>query len=302
MDEIRPSSALKGTALPEGPEAAIVADVVRQRLSGYVFRDWTAIFDGAAVLRRLDVAAARETVGKTVYNVRSYGKAVLIGVDQTPLTWVLRLGMSGSCRVLTASAIGRSAPDFSVVPITPHARTAHVFDGESSVGVLVFDDPRKFGTWTVAEIGDGRVPGIGVDWRSPAWMLVEAWRHAFKRRPKTPVKAAMMDQTWVGGVGNIYACEALYSSGIRPDTPAGEVSFDAIGRLVAAAKEAMDLGYKSGGLSVKNFASPDGSLGTAQDHLRVYGRAGQPCQRCGRAIVRAVVAGRGTYWCRSCQP
>jgi formamidopyrimidine-DNA glycosylase len=118
----------------------------------------------------------------------------------------------------------------------------------------------------------------------------------------TPVKALLLDQRRIAGIGNIYACEALWEARIRPSRPAGTLTKPAMGRLRGAIVDVLARAIERRGTSVDDYVDADGLQGGFQNDLSVYGRNGRPCRRCGTSrIVRTVLAQRGTWWCRRCQ-
>jgi formamidopyrimidine-DNA glycosylase len=118
---------------------------------------------------------------------------------------------------------------------------------------------------------------------------------------KTPIKALLLDQRRIAGIGNIYACEALWEARIRPSRPALALTGPATGRLHRAIVDVLERAIAMRGSSVDDYVDADGLQGEFQNVLRVYGRLGEPCLRCGSEIVRTVLAQRGTWWCRRCQ-
>jgi formamidopyrimidine-DNA glycosylase len=118
---------------------------------------------------------------------------------------------------------------------------------------------------------------------------------------RTPIKTFLLDQTRIAGVGNIYACEALWEAGIRPSRPSRKISKPARGRLHGAIRDVLHRSIEARGTSVDDYVDAEGLKGGFQNQLAVYGRLGQPCPRCGKPIVRTVIGQRGTWWCRGCQ-
>jgi formamidopyrimidine-DNA glycosylase len=116
------------------------------------------------------------------------------------------------------------------------------------------------------------------------------------------VKAAILDQRAAAGMGNIYADEALWRARIHPLTPAGQLTRPELRRLHRGIKEALRAGIARQGTTLRDYRTPNGDRGSMQDDLRVYGREDEPCPRCGTPIARARVAGRGTWYCPTCQP
>ena len=169
---------------------------------------------------------------------------------------------------------------------------------------LVIVDPRRFGTGELLLGQDamerffaGRLGLEPFDERFTARHL-----RALARGRATPVKAFLLDQRRVAGVGNIYADEALFRAGIHPLRPAGRLSLGQCARLREGVLEALREGIDARGATIDDFRHVDGVRGSFQNRFLVHRRAGLPCPRCGATVVKLVVAGRGTYVCERCQP
>ncbi len=183
---------------------------------------------------------------------------------------------------------------------------------------LVIVDPRRFGT---GELLAGS--GMGAKRASPGSAGSQALEEFFAARlglepledgftgehmralargRTAPIKAFLLDQRKIAGVGNIYADEALFRAGIHPLRPAGRLSAAQHARLRDTVVEALKAGIDARGATIDDFRHVDGVRGSFQDQFLVHRRAGEPCGECGRTIVKMVVAGRGTYVCESCQP
>jgi formamidopyrimidine-DNA glycosylase len=169
---------------------------------------------------------------------------------------------------------------------------------------LLFVDQRRFGTGVVLD-GRDELDGYLGERVGPE-PLESAFTPnvlaATARGRKAPVKAFLLDQRRVAGVGNIYADEALFRARIHPLRPAGRLRRSDIERLHQGILEALQAGIQRQGASIDNYRDANGDRGSMQDEFLVYSRAGEPCVRCGRPIVKTVAAGRGTYFCRHCQP
>jgi formamidopyrimidine-DNA glycosylase len=132
----------------------------------------------------------------------------------------------------------------------------------------------------------------------------DAWpefRRRARRHQRAPVKAVLLDQSVVAGIGNIYADEALWAARIHPETPVGALSDRALKRLLEAAREVMALSLSLGGSTDRNYVDAEGRRGAYLDFAKVFRRQGQPCERCGGPISKTRVAGRGTHLCAGCQ-
>ena len=168
---------------------------------------------------------------------------------------------------------------------------------------LFFDDPRRFGTGELALGGDARdeflAARLGVEPLSPDF--TSAHMYALTRTSRAPIKAFLLDQRKVAGVGNIYADEALYRARIHPLREAGKLDRTQYAALRDAIVTVLELGISKGGSTIDDFRHADGVQGSFQNEFLVHTRKGEPCPSCGRAIVKFVAAGLGTYACESCQ-
>ena len=204
---------------------------------------------------------------------------------------LLHLGMSGSL----AWHAGDSAP-----PPGPHDH----FDLVTSRGTLRLTDPRRFGAvvWSASQSGGaaGRLLGkLGHEPFDEA--LTAGFLHAALRRRRAPVKQLLLAGDIVVGAGNIYACEALFDAGIHPALRGDRISHPRAARLLAALRATMARALELGGSTLRDFRDPHGEAGNFQAQAKVYGRAGQPCPRCGATVRRIVQAQRATYYCPHCQ-
>jgi formamidopyrimidine-DNA glycosylase len=165
---------------------------------------------------------------------------------------------------------------------------------------LAYTDARRFGTWRVAE--DGAEAWLSGKLRPEPlgdWAATDLARTLTGR--KAAIKAALLDQRVVAGVGNIYADEALFAARIHPAAPAGRVSRMRVARLRDAVVAALEAGIAAQGASIRDFRTPDGGYGSAQERFLAYGRGGEPCVNCGTPLRRTVIAQRGTVYCPHCQ-
>jgi formamidopyrimidine-DNA glycosylase len=182
----------------------------------------------------------------------------------------------------------------------PYTRVRLALDSGENV---LFTDPRRFGTGVVLLGDEAREDyfstRVGVEPLDPDF-TVEALR-AQARGRRQPVKAFLLTQERVAGVGNIYADEALFRARIHPLRPVGTLRRQQIEELRGAVVRVLEDGIDSKGASIDDFRNPDGAKGSFQDRFLVHLREGEPCIRCGRAIVKIRAAGRGTYVCPNCQ-
>ena len=169
---------------------------------------------------------------------------------------------------------------------------------------IAFTDPRRFGTGVVL-LGDDALDDyfnarLGVEPLSPDF-TTDALR-ALARNRKQPVKAFLLTQERLAGVGNIYADEALFKARIHPQRPVGTLKRAQLDALREAVIESLEAGIDSRGASIDDFRNPDGAEGLFQTRFQVHLREGEPCVRCGTTIKKMRAAGRGTYVCERCQP
>jgi len=183
----------------------------------------------------------------------------------------------------------------------PHLRVRFELDSGDRV---LFTDPRRFGTGVVLlgqdALDDYFASRLGVEPLGPDF-TADALR-ALARGRRAPVKAFLLSQERIAGVGNIYADEALFRARIHPLRPVGTLKRPQIEALRDAVVETLELGIDSRGATIDDFRNPDGASGAFQTRFLVHTREGEPCPRCGRPIVKLRAAGRGTYVCEGCQP
>ena len=227
--------------------------------------------------------------GQRIEAVRRRAKYLLLGTAAGSA--LLHLGMSGSLRVLPAD--------------TPAGLHDHVDigleGGRGGTRVLRLTDPRRFGCllWQPPGTTHPLLAGLGPE---PLGEAFDGdYLHALSRGRRAPLKAFLMDQRVVVGVGNIYVAEALFAAGVSPLRAAGRVSRGSYQRLADEIRTVLARAIVRGGTTLRDFISPDGAPGYFEQELSVYGRGGEPCPRCGRPLRQATVAQRATVWCGTCQ-
>jgi len=212
-------------------------------------------------------------------------------VGPEPVYLVLHLRMTGNLLL----AVRADALE------TPHLRVR--FELHSGDRVLL-TDPRRFGTGVLLRGPEARdayfAARLGVEPLHPDF-TADALR-ALAAGRRTPVKAFLLSQERIAGVGNIYADEALFRAGIHPLRPVGTLRRSQLAALRDAVVESLEAGIDARGATIDDFRQPDGARGSFQDRFLVHRRAGEPCPDCGREIVKLRVAQRGTYVCEGCQP
>jgi formamidopyrimidine-DNA glycosylase len=229
--------------------------------------------------------------GRVVGGLQRRGKYVLLPLDQGE-TMLLHLGMSGSIRIHQAQP-----------PIGKHDHIVLTMGSgmaNAAESWIVFNDPRRFG-WL--DLYRGEVHPMLVD------MGPEPLGNSFSADHlvaalagrKGPIKTALLDQALVAGIGNIYACEALFMAGLSPRRKAGTIRGGRADRLVAAIRSVLASAIEDGGTSLRDHVQPGGEIGYFVQRLTVYGRDGQLCGTCGATIRRIIQSGRSSFYCPDCQ-
>ncbi|UYV12256.1 MAG: bifunctional DNA-formamidopyrimidine glycosylase/DNA-(apurinic or apyrimidinic site) lyase [Phycisphaera sp.] len=236
-------------------------------------------------VRPTHLRAAQLLADATIGRIDRRGKllAILAG-DGRALG--VHLGMSGQ---LLWAAAGRRLP-------TDHVHATWRLDDRSR---LIFRDPRRFGGLWLAQSRDELPPwrGLGPD----ALSLPPGELGGLLAKVRRPIKAALLDQRLLAGVGNIYADEALYRAGIHPAELACEIPATRAHKLGKVLGDLLALAVEAGGSTLRDYRAADGQAGAFQLRHAVYGRGGQPCLTCGQALESGVLASRTTVWCPSCQ-
>jgi formamidopyrimidine-DNA glycosylase len=235
-------------------------------------------------------ALAERLDGAQIGALGRRGKYILIELD-TDGVLLLHLGMSG--RITVGSA---------ALPAAPHDHVVLTLDDGA---VIRFNDPRRFGLIDYISRGEeARHPllaGLGPEPLEPGFD--GAYLAAKLAGKLTPIKAALLDQRTVAGLGNIYVCEALYRAGLSPRRLAASIGRRRADRLAAAIKSVLTEAIAAGGSSVRDYVQANGELGYFQHHWAVYGREGEPCPgcNCAEGVRRIVQSGRSTFYCANRQ-
>ncbi|NHO31715.1 bifunctional DNA-formamidopyrimidine glycosylase/DNA-(apurinic or apyrimidinic site) lyase [Acetobacter fallax] len=279
--------------MPELPEVETVMRGMRASLEGHRII--------SAVVRRPDLRwplpkdLTKILNGRRIESFRRRGKYIFMRLSGG-MSMLLHLGMSGR---VTLDASGE---------VTLHEHVTFTTEEGRCFGLI---DPRRFGAIdlvpTKEEDSHRFVSGMGPEPLDPAFTAATLAQSLAGRR--APIKAMLLDQRIVAGLGNIYVCEALFRARIHPATPAGILTMPAIRRLVRAIRAVLTEAIAAGGSSLRDYVQPDGELGYFQHAWRVYGRAGQPCPECPTkgqgadgtdacpGIVRITQSGRSTFFC-----
>lgn len=241
-------------------------------------------------------------VGATVVDVRRRAKVLLIDLSSA-YTIVIHLKMTGQLVFRGEAVFGAGHPNDSLIGELPDrsTRVTFTFTDDSH---LYFNDQRKFG-WAKL-MPTLEVPNIDFMKKVgpeplEADFTAEAFAERFKRRAKTSIKAALLDQTVVAGVGNIYADESLWGAKIHPRRLVNTITSGEYIELYHELRSVMNLAIEKGGSTDKNYVNAEGKRGSYMDFARVFRREGKACPRCGTTIIKFKAAGRGTHVCPNCQ-
>jgi formamidopyrimidine-DNA glycosylase len=294
--------------MPELPEVETIANGVHHRVHGQTI---TAVrtTSNPQTFKTPPTELADTLTGSVIDRVHRVGKTIvadltLLQKSKEVSSRPKRAARSGETRFSTPDALtataqllihlgmtGRllvSTPD---TPIPPHT---HAILTLSSGKELRFVDPRRFGRLSVLH-----EPYTGPG-KEPLTISLEDFIALFRNR-KAPIKAALLNQSLLLGVGNIYADEALHHAGIRPRRHAGRLTRDELTRLRSALQKILKHAIKLGGSSVSDYVDAEGVAGFFQLHHRVYSRTGEPCRTCKTPIERIVIGGRSSHFCPTCQ-
>lgn len=274
--------------MPELPEVETVAADLRPHLVGR--RIERAELRFPAIVRHPEPEQFREAVsGRRIAALSRRGKYILLHLAGGDDLFVVHLGMTGQLRYLPAGA-----------DLEGHTHAVFTLDGGSH---LRYRDPRRFGRLLFGSeaelVGARKLPRLGPEPLDPLYRPADLGRRLAGRR--APLKALLLDQSVIAGIGNIYADEACFAARLRPQRAAGSLSRPAVGRLHAAIVEVLRKGIANRGASVDSYRDAWGNKGTQQEELQVYGRGGLPCFNCGRPLALIRLAGRATVYCPRCQ-
>ena len=273
--------------MPELPEVETIRRQLEPALAGHLI-DQAEISD-ARLTRPFDPApVAADLVGERIVALDRRGKYLIVRFASSA-SLLVHLRMTGSFRVAERGAL----------PGDPHRRAIVRLDNGSDVA---YRDVRRFGTWLLLAPGEldpylasrlGPEP-LDPDFTADVFGSLIAHRRA-------PIKAVILDQRTLAGVGNIYADEALWIARVHPLREAASLASSEVSALHEAIRAVLERGIERQGSTLRDYAQPDGSYGEMQDEFRVYGREDEPCERCGCPIEKIKVAGRGTSYCPTCQ-
>ena len=270
--------------MPELPEVETVRRAIAPALEGRRL-EHVEISDVRLTRPEDPLVVASELTGERVERVDRRGKYLIVRFA-SGRALLIHLRMTGSLR---ADALEGD----------PHRRAVLTLDDGSEVA---YRDVRRFGTWLLLEPGELE-PYLGLRVGQEPLIAAFTARRLGERLQgrRAPLKAALLDQRTLAGLGNIYVDEALWYAKLHPLRRADSLDRDELRRLHRAIRRALALGIERQGSTLTDYRLPDGSSGSMQDEFKAYGREDEPCDRCGTPLVKIRVAGRGTWFCPSCQ-
>lgn len=241
-------------------------------------------------------------IGAKITDVRRRAKVLLIDLS-TNYTLVIHLKMTGQLVFRGETVFGAGHPNDSLIGELPDRSTRVTLEFADG-SHLYFNDQRKFGWMKLMPTLE--VPNIDFMKKVgpeplEADFTAEEFVTRFKRRAKTSIKAALLDQTVIAGVGNIYADESLWGAKIHPKRLVNTITTEEFQKLYNELRAVMNLAIEKGGSTDKNYVNAEGKRGSYMDFARVFRREGKPCPRCGMTIIKFKAAGRGTHICPYCQ-
>jgi formamidopyrimidine-DNA glycosylase len=273
--------------VPELPEVETIAADLRPHLVGRTIVRCELAFP--TIVRHPEPEQFVDAVtGMRIESVGRRGKYILVRLESDVML-VVHLGMTGQLRIVDPLA-----------PLERHTHAVFLLDDGKH---LRYRDPRRFGRLLVGTeqqlIDSRKLPRLGPEPIDPDFAADELYRRLRKRR--APLKAVLLDQAAIAGVGNIYADESLHRAGLRPTRSASTVSRKSARRLHEALRDSLTVAIANRGSSVDTYRDAWGEMGGQQEKLLVYGRGGEPCLTCGRPLTSVRIAGRTTVFCRHCQ-
>jgi formamidopyrimidine-DNA glycosylase len=274
--------------VPELPEVESVRRALEPVLVERRF-DRVRIDDTRLVRPFEPAEVAAELEGERVVAVERRGKYLIVRFESSRVL-LIHLRMTGN---LLHAPPGSLSDD-------PHRRAVVTLDNGSDIA---YRDVRRFGTWLLLEPGEAEpylASKVGDEPLDPLFTAARLGERLRGRRGA--LKAALLDQRTLAGLGNIYVDEALWRARLNPLRPAGSLDAGELRRLHRGIRAALEHGLARQGSTLRDYRLPDGSSGSAQDEFHVYGRGGEPCDRCGTPIAKTTIAGRSSWFCPACQP
>ncbi|MEE0888365.1 MAG: bifunctional DNA-formamidopyrimidine glycosylase/DNA-(apurinic or apyrimidinic site) lyase [Candidatus Saccharimonadaceae bacterium] len=280
--------------MPELPEV----ETIRRGLDEYIVKQKIVSVD--VYCEKSFCGVVGDIVGRKIEKIRRYGKALIVDLDGG-VSLMIHLRMTGQLIYDGETRYAAGHPSENFVAKLPNKQTRVVI--KLSDGVLYFNDQRKFGFIKVLPTARVEQDEFVKKLAKEPWdMSIDDFYEKLQRHQKACIKAVLLDQTIICGLGNIYADEALYVAKIHPERRAGELDKPEAEKLLKAACEVMDESIESGGSTMATYVRADGTKGDyLEKFAKVFRKEGLACPRCGAKIIKKRVAGRGTHICPKCQ-
>jgi len=283
--------------MPELPEVETIRLQLAEKIVGLKIADFEV--DTAKMFS----GEKRELLGRKIKGLRRFAKVLVIDLEDG-LSILIHLKMTG--QLIYQKNSERVAGGHPIPPLNlpvPN-KTTHAVLSFNNGAKLYFNDLRKFGWIKLAGTKGKEIDRLsrefGIGPLAKEFTL-EHFAQKLKKYPNRPVKLAIMDQSLVPGMGNIYASEALFLAKLNPNRKVSSLSQTGIANLYSGIKKALTTGLKYGGASAAAYIKPDGEKGVYLNYAFVYNRAGEKCKKCGAIIKKEKIGARGTYFCPKCQ-
>ena len=272
--------------MPEKPEVVTVCKVLEEKIIGKKITGCNVYWDN--IIEEPNVSEFKNNIiGENIHSVNSRGKFIVIELDRFYL--LIHLRMEGK---FTFRNIG---DEFS-----KHEHVEFILDDVIS---WRYHDVRKFGRMYLLLKGEAYsikpLKELGYDYYEP--LLTGEYLYSKFQTKKLPIKTVLLDQSIIAGIGNIYANEILFLSGISPEKKACEITKEECDTLIINTRDVLDKAIELGGTTIKSFTSAEGVHGLFQTELMIHGRDKEPCKVCGTMVEKIYLNGRGTYYCPKCQ-
>lgn len=273
--------------MPELPEVETVRQTLRQLVLNKKITDVTVLWDNIIKLPLESEAFRQELIGQTVQEINRKGKFLILEFDD--ISMVSHLRMEGKYGVYPAAE-----------PMKKHTHVIFQLDDGTE---LRYNDVRKFGTMHIfkkgEEINQKPLSLLGPDPFDDSF-TADYFYNRLQKTQRT-IKAVLLDQSIVAGLGNIYVDETLFRAGVHPERKSNLLSRKQVEKVRQAAIETIEEAIQQGGTTIRSYVNSQGQIGMFQQRLFVYGKEEEPCKNCGTPIEKIKVSNRGTHYCRNCQ-
>lgn len=280
--------------MPELPEV----ETIKRGLSKFILNKNIKNVD--ILSTKSFIGDKKEVLNKKIIGLRRRGKALVFDLDGG-FSFIVHLRMTGQLIFLGEARFAGGHPNESFVSELPNKQTRVVFLFFDETK-LFFNDQRKFGFVKVIPTSEVEKDSFISKLGKEPWEISGNEFYEKIKSKNTCIKSALLDQTIMAGLGNIYADETLFFAGVLPTRYCKDLSLEEARAIVCGAKKVMEDSIKSGGSTIRNYVKSDGTRG---DYLelfaKVYGREGKKCERCGELIIKKKIVGRGTHFCERCQ-